>query len=125
MAKGKRTGKGHELRYNAYKMSKTYETNRRKRLERALKRNPENKQIEEALKSIVYRRSTPNEKQWGSTKRRTAELFKLFTGAVNMEIFHNNEKISSLALLAAGPKSAKIETQYDFRRMFSIGARIA
>ena len=64
-----------------YKTSRRWETNRLKRLKRALKRNPENaEQIETAMKSLVYRRKTPSTSVWSSTDRRTAQLFKKFTG---------------------------------------------
>lgn len=106
MAKGKRSGKGNELRYAAYKQNKTWEANRKKRLARALKRNPENTQIEETLKGgLVYRRSTPNSKQWSSTKRSEAILFKEF-----------RIKVSQV------PK--KTQNVVDRRSMFSIGVRI-
>lgn len=125
MAKGKRTGKGHETRYARYKSSNQYAANRKKRLERALKKNPENKQIEVALKDIVYRRSTPNDKHWPATKKKVAQLFKLFTGRVDKDIFHNNEKISAPALMSRGWKS-ELRKQFEFKEqfMFSIRTRM-
>lgn len=103
MAKTNQHGKGAEAQAASYKGK--YEQNRKKRLERALKRNPNNKQIEAALKSIVYRRKTPTTPFWSAQRRRQAELFKLFTGKVHMEMFSNNEKVSGPALLLAGPHS--------------------
>lgn len=125
MAKGKRTGKGHALRYTAYKQNKTYEMNRKRRLARALKRNPENTQIESVMSGIVWRRSTPANREWSSTKRRIAELFKEFNGKVDKDIFHSNEKVSAAALAKYGPNAVRVKTEPDRRSMFSIGVRIA
>lgn len=106
-----------------YKNSKRWESNRRKKLERALKAHPNNKQIEEALKNIVYRRKTPKTPQWSKTKIRIAGLFKRFTGVVHMDMFNNNEKISVPATLKSGPYSKfKGETQPE-KTMFQIAVR--
>ena len=87
-----------EAAASQYKSNRTWETNRLTKLERALKRNPENKEIELAMKNVVYRRKTPKTRMWSSTKRNTAILFKKFTGKVNLDIFSSNEKISVPAL---------------------------
>lgn len=80
---GKVRGKSHESYYSRAKSAKIWETNRLRRLKRALKRNPENtEQIAKAMLNIKYRRKTPTTKVWSATKRRIAELFKKFTGKV-------------------------------------------
>lgn len=76
-------GKSHESYYARAKSAKIWETNRLRKLKRALKRSPGNtEQIAKAMTSIKYRRKTPVVKQWSATKRRIAELFKKFTGRV-------------------------------------------
>lgn len=111
MAKGKRTGAGHSARYTAYKNSRTWEKNRRKKLMRALKRNPENGTIEAALGSIVYRRKTPSTQVWSATERRTAYLFKKFTGQFSRDIFHTNDKISAAALMKSTATNPSTDEQ--------------
>ena len=46
----------------AYYKNYSYETNRRKRLEKLAKEQPNNEQIQSALKNIHYRRKTPSKK---------------------------------------------------------------
>lgn len=81
-----------------YKSSKKWETNRKRKLERALKEQPENQQIKDALKSMVYRRKTPNIREWSASWIRTAKLFKLFTGKFDREIMSSNDKVASEAM---------------------------
>lgn len=111
-----------EQNAQVYKTSRRWETNRLKKLERALKKNPENKQIEEAMKALVYRRKNPKIKVWSHSARRQAELFKRFVGRVYVEMFSSNEKLSAAALMRANPhmKSAEKTNQAE---MFSLGAR--
>lgn len=126
MAKGKRVGAGHKARYTAYKNGKTYETNRRKRLERAKEKNPENEQIAVALKDIHYRRKTPNTRLFGGSKKAIAALFKLFKGKFDSAVFSTNDKVSAPALTAAGKVTKDTFKMPEFkeRQMFSIGTRI-
>ena len=81
-----------------YKSSKKWETNRKRKLERVLKEQPENQQIKDALKSMVYRRKTPNIREWSASWIRTAKLFKLFTGKFDREIMSSNDKVASEAM---------------------------
>lgn len=81
-----------------YKSSKKWETNRKRKLERVLKEQPENQQIKDALKSMVYRRKTPNTREWSASWIRTAKLFKLFTGKFDREIMSSNDKVASEAM---------------------------
>ncbi len=124
MAKGKRVGKGHEQRYNNYKSKGQYAANRKKRLLRALKKNPENKQIQTALECIVWRRSTPNNQEWSATTRSMAKLFKEFVGKFDKNILHNNEKISAPALMTKGHNSVPVKSKFKPEHMFSIRTRL-
>ena len=113
---------GRTAKAAAYKTLKRWESNRRRHLEMQLKRNPNNAaQIELALKNIVYRRRTPLNPTWSSTKRQTAMLYKRFTGVVNMDMFSNNEKLSGPALMTHGKFKTKSMGRTD--RMFALGTR--
>ena len=80
---GKIRGKSHEAYYARYKSGKVWERNRTRKLNRALKRNPENaEQIKAAMECLVYRRRTPTTSHWSATTRRIAQLFKLVQGRV-------------------------------------------
>lgn len=102
MAKAKRSGASHKSYYTNYKTSKRWSTNRLKKLERALKRNPENaEQIKKAMANVEYRRKTPIVPKWSATTRRIAELFKLFQG-----------KVPAAAIAGVTPKSRDEEEKY-------------
>jgi hypothetical protein len=126
MAKGKRTGKGHEAYYARYKSGKVWETNRIRKLKRALKDNPNNaEEINKALANITYRRKTPTTKQWSATRRRIAEIFKKFTGKVpyaainTVPVDENYWK----ALNAVKPGFISKNGTKQQGSMFSLGAR--
>lgn len=110
---------------NSYKTLKRWETNRLKKLERHMKRFPEDKTAERATLNVVYRRKTPKTQQWSHTQIAIARLFKLFKGRVDRDIFHSNEKISAPALLVPGPYSG-LKTQPDpnQKTMFQLGMRV-
>ena len=83
MAKAKRTGNSFKGYYSMYKAGKVWQTNRLRKLHRALKRNPENaEQINKAISAVSYRRKTPSTSQWSATKVKWAALFKKFQGYV-------------------------------------------
>jgi hypothetical protein len=109
--------------YKQYQTSKRWETNRIKRLKRALKKNPENTQIETALKDVNYRRKTPKTHMWSKTNIRKAMLFKEFTGGFNKDIMSSNEKLVMPALMTPGWKSKKFVIPTN-GSMFAIGLRI-
>ncbi len=104
-----------------YKSSKRWETNRLRRLERALKRNPENTQISLAMKNMVYRRQDRKTRPWSHSKRRQAELFRKFVGCVYVDMFSSNEKLSGPALLKHG--TAQKQKPFDQSQMFALGTR--
>lgn len=115
-----------EGQYAVYKTSRRWESNRLRKLRRALKSDPNQaKTINEAMSNVVYRRRTPNTTVWSATKRRTAELYKKFAGRCDPDIFHSNEKLAAAALMAPGPYSKDRPKSQAFKEkeMFSIGAR--
>ena len=124
-----KSGTGRQAQLAAYKIEKRMERNRRVKLERALKRNPENKQIELALKGICYRRKTPKVPYWSHSMISLAKLYKKFTGNFNPDIFSKNEKLSGPALMTHGTfqkskaELLKEKSMSKEKSMFSLGAR--
>ncbi len=117
---GKVSSKLQEAHYTTYKNSKKWEKNRIRKLEAALKRNPNNEQIKEAIKNVKYRRKTPTTPQWNATQIQVAKLFKLFVGRFDKNIFSTNEKTASAAyatLKYSGPSVEKSKVS------FALGAR--
>jgi hypothetical protein len=106
-----------------YKNSKSWERNRLRKLRRALKRSPDNPQILAAMSGVVYRRKTPTTPTWSASKRRTAELFKLFSGHVDLAMFSNNEKTSVPATLSHRMKWNYKAPQVNEKSMFWLGTR--
>ena len=121
-----KTSKGQEGYYSRYKANKTWEVNRKRKLERTLKEQPNNLQVKTALKSIVYRRKTPITSPWSATWIRTAKLFKLFVGRFDPSIMSANADTSRAAMQKHGPRTLEklsMPTMAD-KNFFSIGNRI-
>ncbi len=76
-----KTSKSNELYFSTYKISGKYAKNRRKKLERELKRNPNNeKQIHQALSNrSAYRRKKPSTKKWSKTAIKECMIKKVFS----------------------------------------------
>lgn len=107
----------------SYKSGKSWERNRMRKLRRALKRSPDNKQILAAMSGVVYRRKTPTTATWSASKRRIAELFKMFSGHVDLAMFSNNEKTSVPATLSHRMKWNYKPLPFSEKSMFSLGTR--
>jgi len=120
---GKTSSKSKQAQYDLYKTKQTWKTNRERKLLRALERNPNNKQIEAALKNIKYRRKTPKTKAWTKTKIRTAQLLKQVCGSCPPGIFNSNQKLADQTL-------ASLRTQFDPKTLgdlkvsFKLGDRL-
>ena len=105
-----------------YKSSTRWATNRKIKLTRLLKQQPNNEQIKDALANIKYRRHTPNSKTvWSHGNIRLAKLFKEFTGRASADLFSSNPKVQSAAL-AHRPDWEKLKT-IEGKVSFSLGAR--
>ena len=105
-----------------YKSSTRWATNRKIKLTRVLKQQPNNKQIKDALANIKYRRHTPNTKTvWSHGNIRLAKLFKEFTGRASVDLFSSNPKVQAAALTYRPDweKWKAIEGKVNF----SLGAR--
>jgi hypothetical protein len=117
-------GASKESQAASYKGTKRWETNRLAKLLRAQKAHPNNEQIALAIKNIHYRRKTPTNPTWSSSKRRVAVLMKQFKGVCHPEIFSTNEKVSAPALMLPGPFSVTTKTKSTSEfGMFTLEAR--
>jgi len=105
-----------------YKSSTRWATNRKIKLTRALKQQPNNEQIKDALANIKYRRHTPNGKTvWSHSNIRLAKLFKEFTGRASADLFSSNPKVQAAAL-AYRPDGDRLKV-IEGKVSFSLGAR--
>ena len=77
-----------------------YSINRKKRLERTLKQQPNNEQVKVALSDDrPSSRKTPNNSYWSHTMIREAKLFKEFTGRMDLNVFSSTESVRGNARL--------------------------
>jgi hypothetical protein len=80
-----------------HKVTRT-EANRKRRLERTLKAQPNNKQVELALKDSKSKRKASAKRVWSHSARALAQLFKQFCGSAPIALFSTNQKIQQEAL---------------------------
>ena len=108
--------------YSNYKASSKWQSNRKRKLLKQLKLQPNNEQIKDALVNIKYRRKTPSQKaMWSKTNIRTAKLFKLFTGKASVDLFSSNPKTQAFALMQKTDNTHRVKV--DGKVSFSLGAR--
>lgn len=97
------------------------QANRKRRLERTLKAQPNNTQVQNALLEVGSKRKAPNNPQWSHTAIRLAKLFKEFTGRAPKELFSSNPKVVQAAMTVP---STKVFVNLPQGKVdFSIGAR--
>jgi hypothetical protein len=114
--------KSKQTYYTLYKSSTRWATNRKIKLTRVLKRQPNNEQVKDALANIKYRRHTPNSKTvWSHSNIRIAKLFKDFTGRASADLFSSNPKVQAAAL--AYRHDASNLKVIEGKVNFSLGAR--
>lgn len=120
-----KTSKSQTAYYARYKTSRTWEVNRKRRLERTLKEQPNNEQVKQALKSMVYRRKTPKTSPWSASWVRVAKLIKSVSGRFDPSIMSSNPETARFALQRPGTVTAATYTPLGnpFKSMFSIEAR--
>ena len=106
-----------------YKASRRWESNRKRKLERVLKEQPENQQIKDALKSMVYRRKTPLTRKWSASWIATAKVFKMFTGKFDPNIMNSNEKVAGEAMRLSRKNREYTPAVGRDKSMFSIMSR--
>lgn len=106
--------------------SNRWEVNRKRKLEKQLKLQPNNEQVKLALQNIHRRRKTPTNREWSKTWIRVAKLFKLFSGRFDRDIMSSNQAVAASALQKPGPiaqRPQKIMMVSD-KNFFSLAARI-
>jgi len=107
--------------YSNYKSSSRWQSNRKRKLLKQLKLQPNNEQLKDALVNIKYRRKTPGQKaMWSKTNIQIAKLFKLFTGAANIDLFSSNPKTQAFALMQKTDNKHRVKV--DGKVSFSLGA---
>lgn len=83
-----KTGKSAEAYFARYQQSGKYASNRKLKLERTLRKQPNNLQIALALKNVTsYRRKDPKEAYWSHQMIEMAKLYKVFVGVFDKGIF--------------------------------------
>ena len=97
------------------------QANRKRRLQRTLKQQPDNLQVQNALLEVGRQRKAPITKQWSHTAIRLAKLFKEFTGRAPKELFSSNPKVQQAAM--STPSTKLFLNLPQGRVDFSIGAR--
>lgn len=119
----KTVSKSKQAYYTQYKSSSKWASNRKRRLERELKRNPNNaEQIKAAIGNISYRRGTPKTQVWSHSAIRIAKLFKYFSGRASVDLFSSNPKVQAQALQAFNPDRQFTDLPND-KVSFSLAAR--
>lgn len=121
----KRTSASDKAHHMTYKTQQIWAKNRRAKLERALKRNPNNLQIVEALKNVTYRRGTPKTSQWSASDIANAQLIKSFCGFCDKNVFHANKDLKLAAWTHIASKRPELITRINShtKGMFSIKSR--
>jgi hypothetical protein len=97
------------------------QANRKRRLTKLLKQQPNNKQLQNALLETGQTRKKPTTPQWSHGNIRLAKLFKYFRGSAPKELFSSNPKVQQAAL--ATPNTKQFINLPQGKVDFSLGAR--
>lgn len=124
MAASKKS-KSNEQYFARYKSGNVFATNRKRKLEKLAKEQPNNEQIKLALKDIHYRRKTPKVAVWSHQMIAAAKLAKHFTGKFDKAMFSPDPMLQSAGAKA---RNENIFAQYkmpEFSQgsMFSLKQR--
>lgn len=120
-----KTSKSQTNYYALYKTTRKWEANRKRKLERTLKAQPNNKQVQAALKSIVYRRRTPTNRVWSASWIRAAKIIKLFEGRFDPQIMSSNPDVARSALQKNSQNKDFVLPPVTTKNYFSLEARTA
>jgi hypothetical protein len=97
------------------------QANRKRRLTRLLKSQPNNVQLQNAVLETGQVRKKPVTPQWSHSAIRLAKLFKYFRGSAPKELFSNNPKVQQAALTT--PNTKQFLNLPQGKVDFSLGAR--
>ena len=113
---------------SVYKTSRRWESNRKRKLAKVLKEQPNNEQVKLAMKSMVYRRRVPTNRMWPSSWIRIAKLFKEFSGRFDPAIMSSNPETARTALQAINykvqPAKKGIILPMSEKLFFHLGSRL-
>lgn len=118
-----KTSKSQTNYYALYKTTRKWEANRKRKLERTLKAQPNNKQVQAALKSIVYRRRTPTNRIWSATWIRVAKIFKEVEGRFDPQIMSSNVDVARSAMQKNSQNKDFVLPPVTTKNYFSLEAR--
>lgn len=104
------------------KSNTTTENNRIRRLMRTAKKQPNNKQIEEALKTTGMPRKAPTTPVWSHSWIAVAKLFKQFAGKFDKDIMSSNPTTAMAALAKHSEHPSSVQA-VSGKVDFSLGAR--
>lgn len=97
------------------------QANRKRRLTKLLKSQPNNLQVQNALLEAGTKRKASINRQWSHNNIRLAKLFKEFTGRAPKELFSSNPKVQQAAMSL--PNTLRFDKLPEGKVDFSIGAR--
>jgi hypothetical protein len=97
------------------------QANRKRRLQKLLKSQPNNTQLQNAVLETGQTRKKPNSPQWSHGAIRLAKLFKWFRGSAPKELFSSNPKVQQAAL--STPSTKQFVNLPQGKVDFSLGAR--
>jgi len=120
-----KTSKSQTNYYAVYKTTRKWEANRKRKLERTLKAQPNNKQVQAALKSIVYRRRTPTNRVWSASWIRIAKIIKQFEGRFDPQIMSSNPDVARSAMQKNSKNKDFVLPPVITKNYFSLEARTA
>lgn len=101
-----------------------YSINRKRRLERTIKAQPNNEQAKVALSDDrPSSRKTPNSSYWSHTMIREARLFKEFTGRMDLNVFSSTESVRGNARLHLTRQDWSQIKLPEGKVSFTLGAR--
>lgn len=125
MAKSKRGGKSYASGYANYKSAGKESKNRVARLTKLALENPNNTQLELAIKNVGHRRHVPKSPFWSASKRAVAIVVKAFTGKFSKDYFSTDPDLFSAATRVRNENKFASYTQPKIKgSMFSIGERL-
>ena len=76
MANSKTPSAKQKEHYKAYASQERWKKNREKKLERHLQKHPNDKQAEQAVGNVKYRRKKPMKKVWSKERIEMAQMYK-------------------------------------------------
>ena len=122
--------KSREAYFARYQQAGKYASNRKAKLERTMRKQPNNTQIPLALKNVAsYRRKDPKESYWSHQMIEIAKIYKAFVGVFDKGLFNQKLEDQEAARRVRNPnlfpEPAKDTSGQQKKRIseFSLAAR--